>query len=95
MNNIRTVNNSNLPISIKKAAHNFPAVGISVKLLEGPNSPKAGPTLPKLEAATPIEDSKSNPNKAKPKDPTIKDNIYRIKNPRTLKTISPDTYLLL
>lgn len=75
MNIIRTVNNSNLPISIKKAAHHFPRVGISVKLLVGPKSPKAGHTFPKLEAATPIEDSKSSPNKAKPRDPTIKDNM--------------------
>ena len=73
--NIKTVNNSNLPINIKKAAHHFPAVGISIKLLEGPKSPKEGPTLPKLEAATPTDDSKSRPNKAKPKDPKIKDNI--------------------
>ena len=69
------MNNSNLPISIKKAAHHLPSVGISIKLLAGPKLPKAGPTFPKLEAATPIEDSKSNPNIAKPKDPKIKDNM--------------------
>ena len=58
MNRIKTVKSSKRPSSIKKDAHHFPVIDKPLKLKEGPNSPKAGPTFPKLEAATPIEETK-------------------------------------
>ena len=47
-------------MSIRSDDHHFPRAGISEKLLAGPNSPSAGPTFPRLDAATPMADSKSN-----------------------------------
>lgn len=75
MNKIKTVKSSNLPKSIRKEAHHFPSKGNSLYENEGPKLPNAGPTFPKLEAATPMADSKSNPKDAKTTAPKIKDNI--------------------
>ena len=72
---MRTVNNSNLPKSIKKEAHHLPRRGNSLKENDGPKFPSAGPTFPKLDAATPIADSKSKPNALNISAPKIKDNI--------------------
>ena len=79
------MNSSKRPISIRIADHHFPRAGISEKLLAGPKSPSAGPTFPRLDAATPMADSKPNPNRANPKAPTIKEIIYKIKKPNILK----------
>ena len=71
MKRIRTVKSSNLPISIKNEAHHFPNTGISENEKAGPNSPNAGPTFPRLEAATPIDEVKSSPIKEKISAPII------------------------
>lgn len=72
---IRTVNNSNLPINIKNAHHHLAGLGRAEKLFDGPKSPNAGPTFPKLEAAKPTEDSKSKLNIENTKDPIINESM--------------------
>ena len=72
---MRTVNSSNLPISIKKEHHHFPSGGRISKLFTGPSAPKAGPIFPREEAAPPIAVSKSSPNPPKITDPIIKESI--------------------
>ena len=84
---IKTVKSSTRPSNIKKESHHVPAIDKPLKLKEGPNAPNAGPTCPKLEAATPIEETKSSPVMENPKEPMIKDNIYKIKNPEILYII--------
>ena len=56
VNKMSTVKSSKRPISIKKLHHHLPMFGKFAKLFTGLKLPKAGPTLPKLEAAKPIAD---------------------------------------
>ena len=81
VNNISTVNNSNLPANIKNPHHHFARAGKLLKLLTGFKLPNAGPTLPKDDAAPPMADSKSNPKKPNTKAPIINSSMYNTKNP--------------
>lgn len=56
VSNIKTVKSSNLPNSIRKAHHHLPSAGKLLKFSNGLKLPKAGPTLPREEAAPPTAD---------------------------------------
>ena len=81
MNKIITVKSSNLPISIRKEAHHLLHIDILSNENAGPKSPKAGPTFPRLEAATPMEVIKSNPKIEKPNAPMMNEIMYKMKKP--------------
>ena len=51
-----TVNNSSLPISIKKAQNHFASIDKWAKLSTGLTEPNAGPILPNEDAAAPMAD---------------------------------------
>ena len=70
-----TVNNSNLPINIKKEQNHFAALERCAKLSTGLTEPIAGPILPKEEAAAPNADLKSKPNKVNITDEVVKINM--------------------
>lgn len=72
MNKIKTVNNSNLPISIKKEQNHFAASDKCEKLSVGLTEPSAGPIFPKEDAAAPKADKKSKPKKVNITDETMK-----------------------
>ena len=58
---IKTVNNSNLPMSIRKDNKIFARSGKCAKFATGPTVPIPGPTLPKQVATAPTDETKSNP----------------------------------
>lgn len=72
VNNIKTVNNSKRPISIKNEQNHFAAFDKWAKLSTGLTLPIAGPILPKEDAAAPKADRKSKPKKVKTTEAIIK-----------------------
>lgn len=66
------MNNSSLPISIKKEQNHFAAFDKWAKLSIGLTEPIAGPILPKEEAAAPKADIKSRPNEVSITEEIIK-----------------------
>jgi len=70
-----TVNNSNLPINIKKEQNHFAALERCAKLSTGLTEPIAGPILPKEEAAAPSADLKSKPSKVNTTEEVVKINM--------------------
>ena len=95
VNKISTVKSSSLPMSIKKLLHHFAKLGNDEQLFTGPKSPKAGPTLPRLDADKPTDDLKSIPSIENIKAPIINDNIYKMKKAKTLNTILLEIDFLL
>ena len=75
VNRIKTVNNSNLPINIKKEQNHFAAEDKWAKLSTGLTEPIAGPILPKEDAAAPNADKKSSPKNVNTTDDIMKINI--------------------
>ena len=69
------MNNSSLPKIIRNEAKYFPNFGKDEYVNEGPKSPIAGPTFPRLAAETPNEDLKSRPIKVKKNTPEINNKI--------------------
>ena len=72
---MRTVKSSKRPMSIKKAQNHFALIVKCAKLSTGLTLPMAGPIFPKLEAAAPNAETKSNPNKFKVTEAIIKINM--------------------
>ena len=75
VNKIKTVNNSNLPINIKKEQNHFAAEDKCAKLSTGLTEPIAGPILPKEDADAPRADKKSNPKNVNTTEDIININI--------------------
>lgn len=69
---ISTVNNSNLPTSMKKLKIHLLAAGKSAKLEIGPTAPIPGPTFPMHVATAPADVKKSEPSRASRIDPSTK-----------------------
>ena len=82
-----TVNNSNLPINIKKVLNHLAPLDKCEKLSTGLILPNAGPMLPSEEAVAPIADTKSKPKKVNSTDPKMNMSIYNTKNDNMLNTI--------
>jgi len=80
VNSIKTVNNSSLPISIKKEQNHLAAVDKCSKLFTGLTVPMAGPIFPSDEAAAPNPELKSSPINVKITALHIKISMYKIKN---------------
>jgi hypothetical protein len=72
VNKIKTVNNSNLPSSIKRLSTHLPAGDILAKLSTGPTDPNPGPMLPRQVATEPTEVRKSWPSDAMSIEPMAK-----------------------
>lgn len=70
-----TVNNSNLPINIKKEQNHFAAFDKCAKLSTGLTDPIAGPIFPREEAEAPSAERKSKPNKVKITEEIMKINM--------------------
>ena len=73
-------------MNIKRERKYFPALGIELKLLEGPTSPIPGPTFPRVAATDPIEVIKSTPKIVIIIDPIEKITTYNIINASILVT---------
>ena len=69
---MRTVNNSNLPINIKKEQNHLAPAERCAKLWTGLTEPIAGPIFPKEEAAAPKAEVKSKPKKVSITEEIIK-----------------------
>ena len=70
-----TVNSSSLPTNIIKERNPLADSGIPAKLLRGPTSPIAGPTLPRQVAIAPNDETKSTPMTVSTREPKTKDAI--------------------
>ena len=92
---IKKVNNSILPINIKRDRNHLPDTGIELKVYEGPTSPIPGPTFPSVAATDPIAVIKSTPINDIMIDPIEKITTYSIIKANIFETTSLGTFLLL
>tara|TARA_B110000967_G_C18475100_1_gene359336 strand:+ start:204 stop:461 length:258 start_codon:yes stop_codon:yes gene_type:complete len=82
-----TVNNSSLPINIKKVLNHLAPLDRCEKLSTGLKLPNAGPIFPSEEAVAPMAEIKSNPKKVNRTDPKTKMSMYSTKKDNILNII--------